>query len=86
MKIKQEYVMRQIAGETILVPVGKTTLELNGLLTLNECGRFLWERLEQAETEAELTAALLEEYDVDPETAKQDVSAFLEQLRGLRVI
>lgn len=43
MKIRHEYVMRQIAGETILVPVGKTPLEQNGLLALNESGAFLWD-------------------------------------------
>ena len=86
MKLKHEYVTRRIADETILVPIGKAPLEQNGLLTLNECGTFLWERLEGAETEQALADALLDTYEVDPETAKKDVQEFLDTLRKLNVL
>lgn len=86
MKIRHEYVMRQIAGETILVPVGKTPPEQNGLLALNESGAFLWDRLEQVNSERELVDALLDHYEVLPETAETDVAEFLSQLRKLNIL
>ena len=86
MKIYGEYVTRHIAGETLLVPVGRTILEHNGLLTLNACGSFLWDRLERAAKEEDLVEALLEEYDVDPDTAGRDVADFLARLRALGVL
>ena len=42
MNVKLDFVLREIAGETLLVPAGKTALDLNGMLTLNETGAALW--------------------------------------------
>lgn len=86
MKLKHEFVLREVAGETLLVPVGTATLSLNGMLVLNECGRFLWNRLPEAASEEELTEALLEEYEVDRPTACGDVREFLDALRRLEII
>lgn len=81
MKIDKQFVLRQIAGDYVIIPTGKTTLDFNGLITVNEQGAFLWEKLSQDTTEAELTAALLEEYEVDEPTARADVEEFLAILR-----
>lgn len=86
MKIKKELIRRDIAGDIVLVPVGKTIYESNGLFVLNEVGAFLWDRLEQADTEEKLLAALLEEYEVTEDTARADVHAFLEKLREMNII
>ena len=86
MKIKKELVKRDVAGETILVPVGKTVYDSNGLFILNELGSFLWERLEAAESEEELLRAVLEEYEVSEAQAAQDIRAFLNKLRGMEIL
>lgn len=86
MKIKKELVKRDIAGDTILVPVGKTVYDSNGLFILNELGGFLWDRLEAAETEAELLSAVLAEYEVTEEVASRDIAAFLDNLRKLGIL
>lgn len=80
MKLKHEFVLREVAGETLLVPIGTSTLSLNGMLVLNGCGRFLWERIPEAESVEALVDALLEEYEVDRETASRDVREFLAEL------
>ena len=86
MKIKKELVKRDIAGDTILVPVGKTVYDSNGLFILNELGAFLWDRLEAANSEEELLSAILEEYEVTEDVAKKDLSAFLDKLRELGIV
>lgn len=86
MKIKKELVKRDIAGDTILVPVGKTVYDSNGLFILNELGAFLWDRLEKAEDEEELLTAVLNEYEVTEETARKDLRAFLDKLRGMGIL
>ena len=86
MKINQEFVMREVAGETLLVPIGQTVLSLNGMLVLNGCGRFLWERIPEADSEEDLVKALLEEYETDPQTAARDVRDFLADLRKLGIL
>ena len=86
MKIKKELVKRDIAGDTILVPVGKTVYDSNGLFILNELGSFLWDRLEAAENEEELLHAVLNEYEVTKETAKKDLRTFLDKLREMGIL
>lgn len=86
MKIKKELIKRDIAGDTILVPLGKTVYDSNGLFVLNELGAFLWDKLPQAENEGELLAAVLEEYEVSLEKAGADIREFLEKLRKLDIL
>ena len=86
MKIKKELIQREIAGDTILVPVGKTVYDSNGLFVLNELGAFIWEILPKAETEAEICEAILAEYEVSPEEAARDVEEFLQDLKKLGIL
>lgn len=86
MKIKKELIKRSIAGETVLVPVGRTVYEANGLFVLNELGDFLWDRLPEAENEEQLLCAVLEEYEVDEQTARRDLLAFLGKLKEMEIL
>ena len=79
MKLKEGFILRSVAGETVVVPTGND-LDLNMMITLNDSGKFLWEKLEKGAEEAELVAALLGEYDVDEQTAKNHVAAFVKKL------
>lgn len=86
MKIRKEFVKREIAGDTILVPVGQTVYDANGLFVLNEPAAFLWDRLPQAETADQLCEALLEEYEVTAQQAAADVQEFLQALQGMGIL
>lgn len=86
MRIVPGFVVRQIAGETIAIPAGAAARELSGLLALNGSGLFLFELLREEQSPESLECALLEAYDVDPATAKADVSEFLEILRSNGVL
>lgn len=79
MKLKDGFILRSVAGETVVVPTGDD-LDLNMMITLNETGKFLWEHLEKGAEEAELVAALLQEYDVDKQTAEKHVALFVKKL------
>lgn len=86
MKLKKELVIREVAGDYLLVPVGQTALSLNGMMILNDTGAFLWEKLPEAADEAALVDALLAEFEVDRPTAEADVKEFLDQLRALEIL
>lgn len=86
MHVLEGFVIREIAGETIAIPSGEAARELSGLISLNESGAFLFELLRSEQTEDSLTAALLENFDIDPVTAAQDVSEFLDILRNSGVL
>lgn len=86
MKIEKEFVLREIAGDYVIIPTGKTVLEFNGLATINEVGVFLWKLLQDEISEEELVNKLLEEYDVDEETARTDVAEFIDVLVDNKVL
>ncbi len=73
-------VAREIAGETLLVPVRHRAQEM-GLFTLNEVGTFLWSRLDGTRSPDALVREVLARFDVDEARVRVDLGEFLGQLR-----
>lgn len=86
MIIKKELIKRDIAGDTILVPVGKSVLENNGLYALNEVASFIWDILPTVENEEEIIEKIIETYEIDEITARNDCHLFLENLKKMNII
>jgi hypothetical protein len=86
MKLNKKLIKREIAGDVLLVPIGKSVYDSNGLFVLNETANFLWDQLESCEDEADLIEKLLDEYEVSYEEASKDVQDFLGKLRYLGII
>lgn len=80
MKVDKEFVLREIAGDYVIIPIGRTVLSFNGLITVNEIGAFLWNLLQGDVTKEDLVAKVLDEYEVDEETAREDIQEFLDTL------
>ncbi|MCI7100233.1 MAG: PqqD family protein [Lachnospiraceae bacterium] len=80
MRIEKEFVLREIAGDYIIIPTGKTVLEFNGLITVNEVGVSLWKMLQQDVTVEDLVKGILDEYDVEESVAREDIQEFLDTL------
>ena len=80
MKIREGFVLKQVADATIVVPSGKASLDFNGMITLNDTGAFLWKLLESETDEEAMVRAMLAEYDVGEEKAKAGIRKFVERL------
>lgn len=81
MRRNADFLLREVADSLVLVPVGPATKFFPGMIRLNETGRFVWELLEQEQSEESLADALLDKYEVTREQAAADVDAFLARLR-----
>jgi len=79
MKLKEGFILREVAGQTVVLPSGDE-LNLNMVITLNETGKFLWERLEHETDETALAAALMAEYGITEDVAQAAVSGFVVKL------
>lgn len=86
MKIKKNVVIREIAGETMLIPVGDTTGEYNGIFTLSPTAATAFEALQNGGDENDALKAVLSEYEVDEETAKKDLEEFMALLREFGIV
>ena len=80
MKIKEGFILRNVAGSYVVVPIGEATLDFNGMMNLNETGAFLFEKMIEGISREDLIKALTDEYDIDEETASVDVDAFIEKV------
>ncbi|SHO49566.1 PqqD family protein [Anaerocolumna xylanovorans] len=86
MKIKEGFLLREIAGSFVVVPIGQRVIDFNGLMSLNESGALLWSRLEKGvESINELVGLLCGNYLVEEEKAREDIEAFINKIteRGL---
>lgn len=79
MKTNKDFMLRKIAGESILVATGEATQRFNGMITLNEVATFIWENIDACESEGELIGKILSEFDIDEEIARDDAREFIEK-------
>lgn len=86
MKIKNDFILKKIAGSYVVVPVRRQAVDFSGIIKLSETGAFLWELLESSADREELIAKLLDEYLVDDDVAAQDVDRFIERLNEVGLL
>ena len=86
MKRKADFIMENVGGEYLLVPLGAQVMDMNGIITLNATGSYLWELLARERTAAELAVALADRFDTTAEQARSDVDAFLEKIGELGML
>ena len=80
MKLKEGFVLREVAGSVVVLPTGDE-LNMDMMITLNGTGRFLWEKLEKGAEEEDLVRDMLAEYAVDEATARAHIRAFCAKLQ-----
>ncbi len=81
MRTEKNVILREIAGEYILIPTGSMALKYTGVFAISSLGVSVWKLLEEGKSEEEIISSLLEDYEVDRETLERDVREFLESLR-----
>lgn len=80
MKLNPEYILRNVAGEQVVVPTGSASQKINGLITLNDSAAFLWECVAKGLDRKEIVAKVMEEFETDETAVTQDVNGFLDML------
>lgn len=86
MKVNNQFILRTIAGDHLLIPVGESAISVKGLIVLSESGVLIYEKLKSGCSRGDLIAMLTAEYDVSEDQAAQDTDAFLNQMRQLNML
>lgn len=76
-----DFMLREVADATVLVPVGRAAAAFPGMISVNETGKLIWELLEEEQSEENIAAWLCAWYEVEPGQARADTQAFLRRLR-----
>jgi hypothetical protein len=83
---ENDLVTRDVAGESIIVPIKRHVGDLEGVFTLNEVGAMIWQLIDGQTTVRQLMEAVRDEYDVEAAEAEKDVADFLLSLEDAGLI
>ena len=86
MKIKEGYIARDIAGETVVLPIGDALEETKSIFTLNDTGALIWKKLEEGTEISAIIDCICDEYDASREIVEQDVLEYLTFLKSKGMI
>lgn len=86
MHIKEGFILRRVAGQDVVIPMGDNIADFNGIITLNETAAFLWKNLQQDITKEDLLNCLLQEYEIDREKAAEDLDGLLSVLEERKIL
>jgi len=86
MKRSEDFLLRSVGGQDLLVPLGPRVLDMNVLLTLNATGRYVWELLAEDRSEESLVSQVVDRFDIGEDTARADVRVFLADLERLGLL
>ncbi|MBR2431313.1 MAG: PqqD family protein [Clostridia bacterium] len=86
MKIKSGFIVKEIAGQYVVIALGAASKIFNGIIKLNDSGKFIWDKLAVGADKDDIVNALLEEYDVDRTVAEADVDKFIDELKGANIL
>ena len=86
MKLRGEFVVRQVMEHVVAIPVGSTALQINGMIMLNDVSKVIWESLKEDTTVEKITLAVTERFAVSDGEARTDVLEFLDKLRQAQLL
>ena len=87
MKIKNGFIVKELAGQYVVVALGQASKIFNGIIKLNDSAKFIWDKLAVGAEKEDVINALLEEYEgVDRETAERDFDKFVNELKGANIL
>jgi hypothetical protein len=86
LKAKSGFVLRDVVGEKILMPVGENITKFNGAVLLNTVSAFVWEKMQEPVSREALLQAVLDKFEVDEETASRDLDRLLETFAEIGIL
>ena len=85
-KLKSGIMLKKVMGNYMIISTQSSASYLNSMQTTNETGAFLWKFLEKGTSEDEMLKALLEEFDVSEEAAREDIRGFIKKISDAGLI
>jgi hypothetical protein len=86
MKIRGEFITRQILDDTVVLPVGNTAIEFNNMIMLNSVSLVIWQCLEKDVSFDDILKAVTDNFEVSQEQAVADIREFLDGMRSYNLL
>ena len=86
MKAAKGFILRNVVGEYILMPVDDKIAEFNGTVLMNKLSAFVWEKLQTSVSREEILGDILQEFEIDEATAAKDLDELLAGMQELGIL
>ena len=86
LKKSSNIVTRELGGETILIPIFKTSTEANYIYTLNEAASAVWDMIDGKKTVAGIKKSILKRFDTTPDEAERKLQEVLKDLKAIKAV
>lgn len=86
MRIKNGFVLREVAGKAVVIAVGEASKTFHGMINLNGTGKDIWQGVSEGKSVDEIAQKLTEDYEVDFEKAKEDTVKIIEKMREAGIL
>lgn len=86
MRIKNGFVLREVAGKAVVIAVGEASKTFHGMINLNGTGKDIWQGVGEGKSVDEIAQKLTEDYEVDFEKAKEDTVKIMEKMREAGIL
>ena len=80
MRLKEGFVLRDVAGQAVVIATGEASKDFHGMVKLNETGRLVWLGLAKGLSDQQIADQIVEAYDVSSEQALLDVAALVDKI------
>ena len=80
MRIKRGFVLREVAGQNMVIATGEASKDFHGMIKLNNTGKEIWQGLQEGLSETDIAKGLQEKYEIDEEKALQDTKEFIDKM------
>lgn len=82
---KEQFAARKVGEELVLVPLKNNIAQMTEMFTLNPVAAFIWENINDQTTETDLIQKIVEEFDIDIQTAKDDLMQFVSEINSISI-
>ena len=86
MKLSENYILKNIAGTAVVVPVGDAVKDIKGMITLNGPAEIIWKGLQENKSIDDIANEIKSEYEADEDVIRADIDAFLLKLKAYKIL
>lgn len=86
MKLSSHFVLREIAGDNLLIPIGEVSSAPQGMILLNDISLRIYQAIGAGNDTDSILQDIIDHYEVEPEQARSDLNDVLSQMENLGII
>lgn len=81
MPIKNDYMLKNVGNEYMIIPTSNTNVNFSKIFNINETAAFIFKNLQEERSKEEILELMSVEYDAPKEVLSADIDEFIKELK-----